>query len=91
MGVKMDIHIPHGHDLTRIIEAAFDLDIGQRAIPGQVNLALEKASTGHRNPHTRPNRERCRAFESAFQSAKRHSFMSEMRHHRASPYLPSVS
>jgi hypothetical protein len=39
---QVDIHIPHGHHLTGLLEAAFDLDIGQGAIPGQVNLACDK-------------------------------------------------
>src|SRR5207244_1824042 len=46
MGDKMrrevDINIPHRHHLTGVPEATFYLHIGQRSIPGQINLALDE-------------------------------------------------
>src|SRR5215475_15374961 len=43
MRCEVHVHIPHRHDLTRVLETAFDLDIGQGSIPGQVDLAFDKS------------------------------------------------
>ena len=39
---EVDVHIAHGDDTRAIREASADFDIGQRAIPGQVDLATDK-------------------------------------------------
>src|SRR5437016_12257674 len=40
---EVHVHIPHRHDLTRVLETPFDLDVGQGSIPGQINLAFDKS------------------------------------------------
>src|SRR5262245_31703891 len=40
---EVHIHVPHCDDLTGIVETTFDLDVGQRSIPGQVDLAFHKS------------------------------------------------
>jgi len=40
---KVHIHVAHRDDLAGIVETAFDLDVGQGSIPGQVDLAFDKS------------------------------------------------
>src|SRR5262249_5263888 len=42
MRCEVDINISHRHHLTRIVEAALYLYIGERSIPRQIDLASDK-------------------------------------------------
>src|SRR6202011_5155134 len=46
MGDKMrrevDVNVPHRHHLTGVLEATIYLHIGQRRIPGQIDLAFDE-------------------------------------------------
>src|SRR5712691_8915561 len=42
MGGEVDIHVAHGDHLAGIVQTTLDFNVGQRGIPGEIDLAFDK-------------------------------------------------
>src|SRR5216117_1883818 len=42
MGSEVDIDVAHGDHLAGVVQTTLDFDVGQRGIPGEINLMFDK-------------------------------------------------